>query len=95
MDVRALIGDRLAALPEELLPVIDDIVAGKVRSLIVLVELDDGEIGDLYSLDMDGSPSNRLAVLGAIEHLKRDFMRDQIESRVRYVETRDDDDDGE
>lgn len=92
MDVRALIGDRLAAMPEELLPVIDDLVAGRVRSMVLLVELDDGEIGDLYSLDMNGSQSNRLAVLGAIENLKRDFMRDQLESRVRYVETRDDDD---
>ncbi len=90
MDWRSLIGDRLSALPEELLPVIDDIVAGRVRSLVVLVELDDGEWGDLYSLDMNGSQSNRLAVLGAIENLKRDFMRDQLESRVSYVEARDD-----
>ena len=95
MDVRSLIGDRLAAMPEELLPVIDDIVAGRVRSLVLLVELDDGEWGDLYSLDMNGSRSNRLAVLGAIENLKRDFMRDQLESRVSYLEARGDEENEE
>lgn len=86
MDVRALIGDRLAALPEELLPVIDDIVAGKVRSLIVLVELDDDEIGDLCVLDMNGSRSNRFAVLGGLAALQRDFLRQYVESRVPYAE---------
>jgi len=86
MDVRALIGDRLAALPEELMPVIDDIVAGKVRSLIVLVELDDDEIGDLCVLDMNGSRSNRFAVLGAMAAMQRDYLRAHIASRVEYAE---------
>lgn len=86
-QVERLIGDRLAALPEELLPVIDDIAAGRVRSLVVLVELDDEEVGDLFALDMNGTRSNRFALLGAIEALKRDFMRAHIRSRVDYVES--------
>jgi hypothetical protein len=55
-------------------------------SLVVIAELDDQEIGDLYTLDMNGSRSNRFALLGAIEALKRDFLRAEIDSRVAYAQ---------
>jgi hypothetical protein len=45
---------------------------------------------------MEGGESNRYAVIGALESVKRDFMRLEVESRVDYVEPDDlifDDDD--
>jgi hypothetical protein len=35
---------------------------------------------------MNGSRSNRFALLGAIEALKRDFLRAEIDSRVAYAQ---------
>lgn len=93
MDLQKLIGDRSAAIPEQLLPIIEGIVNGDVVSLVCLVETRDGDVGDLFELDMNDGHSNLYAVLGGIEALKRDFMRAHIESRVPYVEPQEQDND--
>jgi hypothetical protein len=84
-DLQALIGDATAALPEELIPVIDGIIHGDIVSLAVVVERQDGVIGDLWVTDMNDGKSNRFAVLGGLENLKHDFMCAEIESRVDYA----------
>lgn len=72
------------ALPEPLKPIINMLIEGRIKTLIVIAEDSDKNISDMYRLDMDGGKSNKYAVLGAIEALKRDFMRTHIESRIEY-----------
>lgn len=91
MDLKKLIGDKSAVLPEALLPVIEDLASGEIVSLVVLLETQSGHIGDLFMLDLNDSASNRFAVLGGLVNMQRDFMRLQIESRVPYVEEETDD----
>lgn len=89
MDIKKLIGDKTAALPPELAPIIDGLIKGEIRSIALVVENQKGEIGDMFCIDMNDGDSNVFAVLGAIESMKRDFMRAHIESRIPYVETED------
>lgn len=93
MDLQKLIGDKSAAIPEQLMPIIEGIISGEVVSLVCLIETRDGDIGDLFELNMNDGESNLYAVLGALEALKRDFMRIHVESRVPYVEPEEHDND--
>lgn len=93
MDLSKLIGDKMAALPPELEPVIEGLINGEIISIALVTEYQDGHVGDLFCLNMNDGQSNIYAVLGAIETVKRDFMRAHIESRIPYVETEDLEDD--
>lgn len=93
MDLIKLIGDKTAALPQELVPIIERIISGEVVSVVCIVELQDGSVGDLFELDMNDGHSNRYAVLGALEAAKRDFLRAHIESRIPYIELEEQEDD--
>lgn len=85
MDIKKLIGDASAALPEELVPIINGIINGDIVSLAVIVEDQEGHMGDMWVTDLNDGETNRFAMLGALENLKRDFMRAEIESRVPYA----------
>lgn len=92
MDLNKILQNAEAnPVPEELRPIIERVLSGEVKSIVVLIEEQDGGVGDLFCLDMNGGQSNVYAVLGAIEALKRDFMRAVVESRVPYHEAQDDD----
>lgn len=83
------------ALPREVKELVVNLLEGRVKSLVVVAELDDGFLSGIF-VDMEGSVSNRFSVVGALECAKRDFMRMEIKSRVDYVEPDDiifDDDD--
>ena len=89
------------ALPDEVKTLVVNLLEGRVKSLIIIAELQD-QAGFLEGVfvDMEGGGSNRYAVIGALESVKRDFMRMEVESRVDYVEMddivfMDDDDDDE
>lgn len=87
-----------SALPDEVKTLVGLLLEGRVKSLIIVAELqeDSGFMEGIF-VDMEGSYSNRYAVIGALESVKRDFMRMEVESRVDYVEPGDlifgDDDD--
>lgn len=91
MDIKKLIGDKSAVLPEALMPLVEELAAGEIVSLVVLMETQEGDIGDFFMLDMNDGRSNRFAVLGGLVNLQRDFMRLEIQSRVPYVEEETDD----
>ena len=86
------------ALPDEVKTLVVNLLEGRIKSLIIIAELQD-QAGFLEGVfvDMEGGDSNRYAVIGALESVKRDFMRMEVDSRVDYVEMDDiifmDDDD--
>lgn len=86
-----------SALPDEVKTLVVLLLEGRVKSLIIVAELQEG-VGFMEGIfvDMEGGDSNRYAVIGALESVKRDFMRMEVESRVDYIEPGDlmfDDDD--
>lgn len=76
-------------LPESVAPLVQAIIEGRVKQMCIIVELDDGNFMDCYPVIDD--ECNRYSMLGAIEVLKRDYMRTHIESRIQYVEQDDED----
>lgn len=85
--LKAIGGSEACAIPEQLKPLIQGIIEGKVLQFALIVELDDGAIMDCYpQLD---DKANSYAMLGAITALERDFLRSRIASRVQYVEDSD------
>lgn len=85
-----------SAMPPELRELVGDLIEGRVRTLLFVAELTDGQADGIY-VNIDGHDTNTLAIIGALEVLKRDFMRAYTASRVEYVSFDDviDDDDGE
>ncbi len=94
MDMNKLIGagnlTPMDLLPEPLRPIIEALLDGRMRSLMIITEEVDTGTGDLFMLDMDDKASNVFALVGALEHLKRDLM-DLVPSRRELENERDDD----
>ncbi len=85
MDINKLIGEsQEGVLPEQVAPLVQAIIEGRVKQMCLIVEMADGCFMDCYPILDDGC--NRFAMVGAIEVLKRDYMRTHIQSRVNYVE---------
>jgi len=89
------------ALPDEVKALVVNLLEGRVKSLIIIAELQD-QTGFLEGVfvEREGGESNCYAVIGALESVKRDFMRMEVESRVDYgvmddIVFMDDDDDDE
>ena len=86
-----------SVLPEEVKTLVSLLLEGQVKTLIISAELQENEFMEGIFVDMDGGESNRYAVIGSMESVKRDFMRMECGSRVDYVEMDDivfeDDDD--
>lgn len=74
-----------SALPNEIRELVAALIEGTVKTLIVIAEIQGDSFMDAVYVDMDGGTSNRLATLGAIEVVKRDFMREEIESTREYI----------
>lgn len=92
MDLSKLTETSFDVLPEEIKPLVFLLLEGKIRSMAVVFETDDGRVGDAWFVDIEGD-SNRYTLLGGIEALKRDYMRLEIESRQEYFPVIEDDDD--
>lgn len=95
MDMNKLIGNGMTPmdlLPEDMKPIIERLLDGRFRSLLIIAEEDDGHFGDMFCLDMDGTVSNMYALLGALESVKRDLL-DMIPSRLQCDEGREEDED--
>lgn len=73
------------AMPEEVKLIVAGLIEGTIKSLVIIAEMQDGDFSDGYYVDMNDGKSHRMAILGAMETLKRDFMREEIESRREYV----------
>ena len=73
------------AVPEDLKMAMAGLIDGSIKSLIIIAEYQDGSFMDGYSVDINDGKSNTAAMIGAIEILKRDFMREEIKSRREYV----------
>ena len=74
MDVKKLIGDKSAALPRELEPVIEAMATGELKSLVVVGEYQNGTIKTMWQLNMHDGESNELAVIGALELVKHELL---------------------
>ena len=76
------------AIPPEAAPLIRGLIEGTIKQMVVIFETSDGNFCDCFPILDDDC--NRYAMLGAIEVLKRDYMRSQIEARVNYAPAEDD-----
>ena len=78
MDINKLIGTGaltpMDLLPEDVAPVIERLVEGRLRSLLIIAEETDGGTADMFLMDMDDKPSRVIALIGALECLKRELL---------------------
>lgn len=74
MDVKKLIGDKSAALPRELEPVIEAMATGELKSLVVIGEYQDGTVKTMWQMNMHDGASNELAIIGALELIKHELL---------------------
>lgn len=85
MDVAAMIGAGADdVIPPQIAPLLKALLEGRVKQMVVIAEMDDGAIMDAFPIIDD--KANRFAMLGAIETVKRDYMRCELQSRVEYVQ---------
>lgn len=71
-------------IPAEIRLPLQMMLEGRVKQIALVIEDDEGHIHDMYSR-IDGM-GNAFAMVGALENLKRDYMRRYIESRIEYIE---------
>ena len=74
MDLKKLIGDASAAVPEDLLPVVHELASGELRSIVVIGEKQDGTIKTMWQLNMNEGCSNEFAVIGGLEVVKQEIL---------------------
>ena len=74
MDLKKLIGDKSAALPRELEPVIEAMATGELKSLVVIGEYQDGTVKTMWQMNMHDGASNELAIIGALELIKHELL---------------------
>lgn len=70
------------ALPEEIRLFVQALLEGRVKQYALVFEDADSNWWDVAPILEDGP--NRFAMIGALECIKRDYMRQNIESRVKY-----------
>lgn len=87
---RQLLAEATAgALPDEVRGLVGFLIEGRVKQLVFVAELDDCQVLDaIFTQD---ERCNRYVMVGALEALKRDYMRGEIRSRIEYVEADGDD----
>lgn len=79
----------VGALPDEVRDLVGFLIEGRVKQLVFVAELDDCQVLDaIFTQD---ERCNRYVMVGALEVLKRDYMRGEIRSRIEYVEADGDD----
>lgn len=74
----------LDVIPAEVKPLVQLLLEGRIKQMVVIAELDNGNILDCFPI-LDDS-AHRYAMVGAIENVKRDYMREHIQSRTTYIE---------
>lgn len=72
------------AMPEEARLLVQMILEGRVKQFAIIIEDENGCFLDKFPI-LDDSAS-RMGMIGALEVLKRDYMRIFAASRVEYVE---------
>lgn len=82
MDLSKLTGD-VDAIPETLKPILAGLLEGRIKQLVVIAEMDDGCIMDCFPVF--DSDANRYVMVGALEVMKRDYMREQVQARIQYA----------
>ena len=76
-----------SALPDEVQLLVKLLIEGRVNDLIIIARVDENTFVEGIFEDVNDSGSgNVYGVLGAIEAIKRDWMRATVDSRVPYVE---------
>lgn len=72
------------ALPEEARLLVQMIIEGRVKQFALIIEDENGCFYDNFPT-LDDSAS-KMGMIGALEVLKRDYMRCFIDSRVEYLQ---------
>ena len=81
-------------MPEHLQKFANDLLEGRVTDAAFVYRMTDGSIADAFAYDINGGGTGCVyAMLGAIVHLQREWMRVMCESRCEYVEVESDEDD--
>lgn len=79
------------AMPEQVRELVQALIEGRVKQMLIIAEMREGTVFDGFHIIDDDA--NRYTMLGALETLKRDYMRAQIQPRIEYQEKDQDDDD--
>jgi hypothetical protein len=79
------------AIPDEVKVIVQLLIEGRIKQLIVIAEIEDGKFLDGVFIQQPND-CNRYAMIGALDVSKRDYMRMEIQSRVPYLEPGMDDD---
>lgn len=74
MDLKKLIGAASAAIPEEMEPVLHDLITGELKSIVVIGERQNGDMATMWLFDLNDGKTNEHAVLGAMEATKHEML---------------------
>lgn len=84
MNIDQIIGDSaMDVLPQGLRDFIADYLSGNVRQFILVVETNEKMMASMIHF-VDDETSDVYAMIGALEVVKRDYMRQEVESLVEY-----------
>ena len=75
------------AMPEEVRELVQALIEGRVKQMLFIAEMQEGAVCDMFKI-IDQN-ANRFTMVGAIESMKRDYMRAQMQPRIEYVERTD------
>lgn len=81
-ELQKILADDAGAMPEEVSALVTALLEGRVKQMLLIVELEDNKIMDMFKII--APDSNRYSMLGAIEVVKRDYMREQTQARIEY-----------
>lgn len=85
-----LLSEDAGAMPEQVKDLVNALIEGRVKQLALIMEMTDNTIIDCFQIiEPDAS---RFAMVGAMEILKRDYLRCQVQSRMEYQEKTDEED---
>lgn len=84
LDISQLLQTDAGALPEEAQFLVRMLLEGRVKQMAFVVESDKGKIFDMFKVIEDSA--NIHAMVGALELVKRDYMRVHVSSRIEYQE---------
>lgn len=76
-------------LPPEIAPIVQAIIEGRIAQIVLAAETTDGTILSAFPT-LDDQRVNRFAMIGALDVLKRDYMREHIQARIEYEPRADD-----
>lgn len=74
MNLEKIIGNPSVAIPDELLPVIRDLAAGELKSLVLIGETQSGGVRTGIHLNLNDGDTNLATMVGGLEIAKQHLL---------------------